>query len=212
MAVSLGDERSHPVDRRGTYAHRMPIMSRVEGTFCRTHLWNVIAAKKMLPWAVGAEPLTGRVLEIGGGAGAMAEAALDAYDIDLTVTDLDPRMVSAARERLGDRGTAEVADVTALPYDAGTYDTVTSYLMLHHVIHWPAAITEAARVLSPGGTFRGYDLTDTAAARWFHRVDRSPFLMVAPEDLQDQLESAGFGDVRIEQAAAGHLMRFSATR
>lgn len=102
--------------------------------------------------------------------------------------------------------------MTALPYAAGSYDTVASYLMLHHVIAWPEAITEAARVLKPGGSFRGYDLTDTTAARWFHRVDRSPFLMVAPGALHECLEAAGFTDVRIEQAGAGHLMRFSATR
>lgn len=195
----------------------MPVMSPIEGTFCRTHLWNVVAAKRMLPWALGSEPLNGKVLEIGGGAGAMAEATLDAADahgedIDMTITDLDPRMVASARERLGDRVSAEVADVTALPYLADTYDTVASYLMLHHVITWPDAIAEAARVLKPGGTFRGYDLTDTAAARWFHRIDRSPFRMVAPGDLHDRLEAVGFRDIRIEQAAAGHLMRFTATR
>jgi ubiquinone/menaquinone biosynthesis C-methylase UbiE len=156
--------------------------------------------------------LVGRVLEIGGGAGAMAEATLAQHHVEMTITDLDPRMVAAARERLGDRATAEVADVTALPYESGTYDSVASYLMLHHVIDWPDAISEAARVLKPEGTFRGYDLTDTAAARWFHRVDRSPFLMVAPDDLHDRLEAAGFRDVRIERAVAGHLMRFSATR
>jgi SAM-dependent methyltransferase len=187
-------------------------MSPIEGTFCRTHLWNVIAARRMLPWALGAEPLLGRVLEIGGGAGAMAEAILADHQVDLTITDLDPRMVAAARDRLGDRATAEVADVTALPYEAESYDTVASYLMLHHVITWPAAIAEAARVLRPGGSFRGYDLTDTAAARWFHRVDRSPFLMLAPGDLRERLESVGFSDVRIDLAAAGHLMRFSARR
>lgn len=190
----------------------MPLMSPIEGTFCRTHLWNVIAAKRMLPWALGGEPPIGKVLEIGGGAGAMAEATLADFDVEMTITDLDPRMVAAARERLGERVIAEVADVTALPYDVGTYDTVASYLMLHHVIDWPGAVTEAARVLKPGGTFRGYDLTDTAAARWFHRVDRSPFLMVAPADLRHRLEAAGFRDVRIEQAAAGHLMRFAARR
>lgn len=191
----------------------MPVMSPIEGTFCRTHLWNVIAARRMLPWALGDEPLVGRVLEIGGGAGAMAEATLAVSDdVEMTITDLDPRMVAAARERLGDRATAEVADVTALPYAAGTYDTVASYLMLHHVIQWRSAITEAARVLRPGGRLRGYDLTDTAAARWVHRVDRSPVLMVAPEDLRDQLEADGFQDVRIDVVAAGHLMRFSAKR
>ena len=190
----------------------MPIMSPIEGTFCRTHLWNVVAAKRMLPWALGDDPLVGSVLEIGGGAGAMAEATLADHDVEMTITDLDPRMVAAARERLGSRATAEVADVTALPYAAGTYDTVASYLMLHHVLRWQAALPEAARVLKPGGRLRGYDLADTAAARWFHRVDRSPFLMVGPDDLRDHLESVGFQDVRIEQAAAGHLMRFSAQR
>ena len=84
--------------------------------------------------------------------------------------------------------------------------------MLHHVINWPSALSEAARVLRSGGRFLGYDLTDTRAARLIHRVDRSPHRLIAPAELRDGLAAAGFNDVAVTVAASAHLMRFNATK
>jgi ubiquinone/menaquinone biosynthesis C-methylase UbiE len=53
--------------------------------------------------------------------------------------------------------------------------------MLHHVIDWPAALDEVARVLRPGGVFVGYDLTNTMLARLIHQADRSPYRLLAVE-------------------------------
>lgn len=102
--------------------------------------------------------------------------------------------------------------MTALPYAAGSFDVVTSYLMLHHVIDWRDALNEAARVLRPGGMFVGYDLTDTRAARYIHRVDGSPHLIIAPQDLRDGLAAARFADIAVTVGASAHLMRFRAEK
>jgi ubiquinone/menaquinone biosynthesis C-methylase UbiE len=93
-------------------------------------------------------------------------------------------MVAVAARTLasfGARASARQADATALPFADASFDTVVSFLMLHHVIEWERALAEAARVLRPGGLLLGYDLLDGATARLVHRVDRSPFRL-APED------------------------------
>ena len=89
--------------------------------------------------------------------------------VRLTASDIDPVMISRLETRLrpfGERASVQPVDVTKLPFDDGSFDGVGSFLMLHHVIDWHAAVDEAARVIKPGGSLRGYDLTDTALARW----------------------------------------------
>ena len=193
----------------------MPVMSAVESTFCRSIPWRSFARRRVLPWTLDGITLSGDVLEIGGGSGATAEGVLLAYpDVRLTVTDVDKAMVAVARLRLAKYPDAVVerADVTDLPYMAGSFDVITSHLMLHHVIDWQDALTEAARVLRPDGMILGYDLTDTRAARLLHRVDGSPHRIIAPTELRDGLADAGFTDIAIGVAAFAHLMRFRATK
>jgi SAM-dependent methyltransferase len=186
-------------------------MSAVEAAFCRSAPWRAFARRTVLPWALR-EPLVGRVLEIGAGSGAMAAGVVELCpEASLTVTDVDPAMVAAARARLGSRARVEVADVTALPYPAASFDVVTSYLMLHHVVAWPSALAEAARVLRPGGRFVGYDAADTLLARVVHRADRSPFALLTPMGLRLGLTRAGFAEVSVEPALGGLVMRFSGT-
>ena len=187
----------------------MPIMSPIESTFCRSAAWGAFARRVVLPWALAGEELRGGVLEIGGGAGAMAATVARRFpEARLVVTDVDPAMVSAARRRLGGAARVEQADVTRLPYADGTFDVVTSYLMLHHVIDWEAALAEALRVLRPGGVLLGYDLADTGLARVVHRVDGSPHRLISPAQLREELGSAAV----VETSLAGHLMRFRASR
>ncbi len=193
----------------------MPVMSAVESAFCRSGPWRSFARRRVLPWALDGLPLQGDVLEIGGGSGAMAEGVLRTFpDLRLTVTDVDDAMVAGARVRLAKHpnAIAERADVTALPYAAASFDVVTSYLMLHHVIDWLDALSEVARVLRPGGMFVGYDLTDTRAARLAHRVDGSPHRIIALEELRDGLAVGSFTDIAVNADFRAHLMRFRATK
>jgi SAM-dependent methyltransferase len=191
----------------------MPVMSGVESAFCRSTPWRSFAGRAVLPWALDGHSCTGDVLEIGGGSGAMAAGLARRFPAaSITVTDVDAAMVNAARARLARfaNAAADVADVTALPFAAGRFDAVMSYLMLHHVIDWRVALAESSRVLKPGGGFLGYDLTDTGLARWVHQVDGSPHRIIAPDELVDGLLGVGFTGVTVRRAARGHLMRFYA--
>lgn len=193
----------------------MPVMSAIESAFCRSVPWQGFARRAVLPWALRGYELEGDVLELGGGSGAMAEGVVRTFpQVRLTVTDIDDDMVSAAQQRLAGWANVRVerADVSALPFQDSCYDAVTSYLMLHHVIAWRAALFEAARVLRPGGTFVGYDLTDTRLARAVHRVDGSPHQMVASDEMRDGLLSAGLVGISVESSARRHVMRFRAEK
>jgi len=50
----------------------MPAMSRFESAFCRGAGWRAFASRIVLNWALQGQQLSGDVLEIGGGSGAMA--------------------------------------------------------------------------------------------------------------------------------------------
>ena len=194
----------------------MPVMSTLEGAFCRSRPWQSLARRTVLPWALDGHPLSGEVLEIGAGSGAMAAGAARTFGggARITVTDIDAVMVERARARLAEYPTVRVdqADVTALPFDREAFDMVVSYLMLHHVVDWRSALGEIARVLKPGGTFIGYDLTDTALARLVHQMDRSPHCLVAADELAEGFAGAGLTEVTIRLSFGGHLMRFRGRR
>lgn len=75
--------------------------------------------------------------------------------VRLTAVDRDPTMLGLARTRartLGRDVTFGEADAAALPYPDATFDTVVATFLLCEVPDDAAAITEALRVLRPGGS------------------------------------------------------------
>lgn len=188
----------------------MPTMSGPEQRFCRSAPWAAWTRKVVLPWALNGTDLTGEVLEVGAGSGAMALAT--PANVRQTLTDIDPKMVAATRNRFADQPkvTVEQADVTRLPFADGSFDYVVTYLMLHHVVAWNEALSEMRRVLRPAGQLVGYDLTKTRLARLVHVVDRSPHRLLTPSDLTAGITAAGFGAPKVTTHFAGHVMRFAA--
>src|SRR3954469_10387921 len=140
----------------------MPAMTPPERLVCQSAPWRVFARHVVLPWALGGDEPTGRVLEIGAGSGAMAAELLERYPTTTMVaSDFDPAMVDNATDRLrryGNRVEARQADATALPFADGSFDTVVTFIMLHHTVEWEKALAEATRILLPGGKLVGYDL------------------------------------------------------
>lgn len=96
------------------------------------------------------------VLEVGCGDGNIWRENLDRIPPGwrLTLTDLSPGMVDAARAALGERAEYAVADVQELPFPDESFDAVVANHMLFHVEDRPRALAEIARVLRPGGSFR----------------------------------------------------------
>ena len=103
-----------------------------------------------------------------------------------------------------------VGDGTRLDFPDDSFDTVCSWLMLHHTIDWEGVLAEAVRVTRPGGLIVGYDLTDTAPARVVHRLDGSEYRLLRPAELERELGRLGTGDPVVERALGGTTMRFRA--
>lgn len=194
----------------------MPAMSRIEQAFCRSIAWRRFTERVVVPWALEGQTLTGDVLELGSGSGAMAADLLTRFPTAcLTVTDLDARMLESARRRLvrfGNRATVARVDATALPYRDGSFDVVVSFIMLHHVIDWEAALKEAVRVLRPGGALIGYDLVQSIPARLVHRLDGSAHRLTSPDEILKLLRSSDISDLRTSPGLGGLVVRFSARR
>jgi ubiquinone/menaquinone biosynthesis C-methylase UbiE len=103
------------------------------------------------------------VLDMGAGAGhtslAVAKHVANVIGVDVT-----PEMVGVATQLAADRGVGNVAfqlgDVSALKFADGSFDVVTSRVSAHHYAEPARALTEAFRVLRPGGQFF---LIDTVA-------------------------------------------------
>jgi ubiquinone/menaquinone biosynthesis C-methylase UbiE len=191
-------------------------MSRVEKAFCRSAPWRAFTRRLVLPWALQGTRLDGEVLEIGAGSGAMAQELLATEPaITMCVTDFDQAMVSTAVKNLagfGTRITARQADATALPFGDSSFDTVLSWIMLHHTVAWEEALTEAVRVLRPGGLLLGYDLVGAGPMRWLHQSDDAAHRMIGIDELRAELARLPVVDVSVRPGVGRTVMRFQARR
>ena len=102
-------------------------------------------------------PVGARVLEVGCGRGvALPPLAELCRPSRLVGLDVDETLLSAARERLAERGIhAELVcgDVRALPFEDRSFDVVVDFGTCYHVASPDRALSEIARVLDHGGRF-----------------------------------------------------------
>lgn len=105
----------------------------------------------------------GSVLDLGCGTGTLAVAIERAAPaVRLTGVDGDPDILVRARTKARARSSIEwvEAHAQALPFDDGSFDTVVSSLLFHHLVpeRKREALAEARRVLAPGGWLHVADL------------------------------------------------------
>lgn len=110
-------------------------------------------------------PEQGRILDIGCGSGSMTRAMARAHPtaqvvgIDIRSNYLEFARARAAEEKLDNVRFVE-ADVFALPFGDGEFDTVWSKYLFQWLKDPAPAIEEAARILKPGGQLVSADLVD----------------------------------------------------
>jgi SAM-dependent methyltransferase len=145
-------------------------------------------------------PAEAEILEIGAGPGELWLQNRDRIPEGwrLTLSDLSPGMLEAARQALGERARYETADVHDLPFADESFDGVIANHMLYHVSDRPRAFAEIARVLRPGGAFyastNGRDHLKELKELYVHREPWG-FRM---EQAADEI-GAVFADVELEE-------------
>lgn len=98
-----------------------------------------------------------RILELGCGTGAFWENRVQKLPPDsvLVLSDLSESMVAEAwgRVRVHPGVLAQQMDIQSIPFPADSFDAVIANHMLYHVPDLKKAMTQAHRVLRPGGAF-----------------------------------------------------------
>jgi len=147
----------------------------------------------------------GHLLDVGTGTGRMAELFAPRAT-HVTALDKSPEMLRLARTRVQDLPAGQVdlvqGDFLALPFAAGTFDTVLFHQVLHYALAPEAVLAEAARVTAPGGRIAVVDFAahDREDLRLAHAHARLGF---SDAQMAKLLGDAGFEPLA-ERALAGH--------
>ena len=141
------------------------------------------------------EGVTGKLLDAGCGTGGfLRRVAAERPDIAACGVDISP---FAARRAAAKSGTpAAAASLQALPFADGAVDAaVSADVLCHKAVDPPAALTELARVLRPGGllilNLPANEWLTSAHDRRVHTARRS-----TPAGLRGLLAAGGFTEVK----------------
>ncbi len=143
---------------------------------------------------------TGDVLDIASGDGVLAEL-LAPRARSIVCVDASERVVSAARTRLKSlpNVSVELGDMHALDLGERRFDLVLLMHALTYTERPSAVLTEAARLLRPGGR-----LLAATLGRHAHKTTVEPFdhrnLGFKPDELRDYARKAGLAVIACERA------------
>ena len=175
---------------------------------CGSPEWAAWLQSEILPAVTAGIDLGHDMLEIGPGPGA-ATAWLCEHVASLTVLETDTTAAKALATRHRSV-TVDTGDAAHMPYGNESFDSVGSFTMLHHV---PTAaeqyqiLSQAMRVLRPGGTLLGSDSLASTGLHDFHAGDT--YNPVEPALLLVWLRALGFAPVTL---IVGDVLMFVARK
>jgi len=119
----------------------------------RAHDWRFLAQRRRVCAMLNGR--LGRVLDIGCGPGLMTETLVErggeVWGVDFLESALAWARAEAEKASWGDRAHYVVGDAQALPFSAATFDTVIAMGVLEYLSDAQRFVSEARRVLQPGG-------------------------------------------------------------
>jgi ubiquinone/menaquinone biosynthesis C-methylase UbiE len=167
------------------------------------------------------------VLDVGCGTGRLAVHLADIVGPSGSVTGLDPSppRVSLAEEKLKGQGLRQVRIRIGRGEELGAFrEGEFDHVIYSSVFHWvadkAAALREARRVLNPGGRigmntvdrdhhFAMKQIMEDLIAKKYPEhwpmEDAMSHMLVGGRELGELLQTAGFGDIRIETVPEKHV-------
>jgi SAM-dependent methyltransferase len=157
-------------------------------------------------------------MDCGCGTGAFTRRLLK-FDLDLTGIDISPQSIRSAQAQAV-RENYIVGDISQLAMDDHTVDIVVFSGVLHHFPEpqfRKKILSEAYRVLRPGGRVFGFDPSAHSPSMWLYRSPSSPFyskagktdneVLLTRDQLSSELAQAGFEGISV-QGAGGITYRY----
>ena len=173
-------------------------MNENHAILCASRDWAEHLESDVLAPLVAGVDLGEEMLELGPGPGAATRwlrhrvKRLVALELEATAA------ARLADELAGSNVSVEVGDCTCAPFPDETFDSVGAFTMLHHLPTQAlqfAAITEALRLLRPGGVLLGADSLASQELHAFHEGDT--YNPIDPARLLVFLQAAGFARVTL---------------
>jgi ubiquinone/menaquinone biosynthesis C-methylase UbiE len=149
----------------------------------------------------------GRLIDVGTGTGRMIELFGRGATQSLGI-DRSPEMLRLARVKLAEAGLDAVelrqGDMYSLPLPSGSGETVILHQVLHYAQNPAAAVSEAARLLTPGGRLLIVDFAPHEREELRSR-DAHVRLGFADEAILKYFEEAGLEGRVVEHLEGGEL-------
>lgn len=165
---------------------------------CTSPEWAQHIQAEILPALTRDADLGQQMLELGPGHGAATEW-LRHKVARLTAVEQDATAASLLENRYaGTNVVIVVGDAARLAYGDGSFDSVGSFTMLHHVPTQGLqnrVLAEAFRVLRPGGVLIGSDSLASDDLHHFHAGDT--YNPVDPGSILSRLQTLGFGKITV---------------
>ena len=148
--------------------------------------WRVPYFKDVLVKHYGSDLNQVRLLDIGCGGGVLAEE-FASLGCQVTGIDISPKSIAVAQAHAARSGLSidyRVGSGTSLPFEKHSFEAVSCCDVLEHIRDWKQVITEAARVLVPGGLFFFDTINRTLSSRltFIYGLQESPLTKLMPQD------------------------------
>ncbi len=145
----------------------------------------------------------GRYADLGIGDGMLTLLLAETAE-KVTAVDISPQMLAALRTRAKAQGIANIETVEGglenLPLPDASHDVVVMSQALHHAADPNKALSEAVRVLIPGGSLLVLDLL-AHNEDWVREKLEHVHLGFTEADLAARIKAAGFTHVSVSRAA-----------